>query len=329
MTKSVVEAHPLLYHYTNATGLHGIVTGQHLRATNIAYLNDAEEHIGYFDRRLPKIVDEALRSTLESRASPAFLSAKKSEVDEAVAAQTEHLVDAIRVTTLKFNEPYIASFSRPPIESEKDDGVLSQWQAYGSDGGYAIVFETSELEKLLIEENERYQYQMGLWGDVEYYDRIADYRPIHPETIEREKAVQEVLAKTQFDDSSARDVYEPMFEPITALACTHKHRGFRQESEVRIVAVLMTEQVVSEHPGWVDNRRKKTVHFVPKNGVLVPYIRLFENVFGDRQIKLPIRKIIVGPHREKNMRRDSVKLLLERSGIEADVVVSEIPFVGR
>ncbi|MFO1205708.1 MAG: hypothetical protein U1E63_08295 [Burkholderiales bacterium] len=61
MEKSLVEAHPYLYHYTTAEGLKGIVESQQLWATNIAYLNDAEEHIGFFDRRLTHLLDQPIR----------------------------------------------------------------------------------------------------------------------------------------------------------------------------------------------------------------------------------------------------------------------------
>ncbi|HMC13498.1 MAG TPA: hypothetical protein VKG67_04050, partial [Gallionellaceae bacterium] len=69
MGKSVNEAHAHLYHYTTAAGLQGIVESQQLWATNIAYLNDAEELTGFFDRSLPHLLEESVRSAAEKIAS--------------------------------------------------------------------------------------------------------------------------------------------------------------------------------------------------------------------------------------------------------------------
>lgn len=66
MVKSVVEAHPQLYHYTTAAGLEGIVRTQQFRATNIYYRHDTEEYIGFFKRRLPCLLDEAMRNVNSS-----------------------------------------------------------------------------------------------------------------------------------------------------------------------------------------------------------------------------------------------------------------------
>ncbi len=60
------EEKPLLYHYTTGSGLLGIVESQQIHATSIAYLNDEEEHVGYFHRRLPALLDEAIADVLRS-----------------------------------------------------------------------------------------------------------------------------------------------------------------------------------------------------------------------------------------------------------------------
>jgi hypothetical protein len=70
MGKSVIEKHELQYHYTTATGLKGIVESQQLRATNISYLNDAEEHTGFFDRRLTQILEIPIREAVEEIVRP-------------------------------------------------------------------------------------------------------------------------------------------------------------------------------------------------------------------------------------------------------------------
>jgi hypothetical protein len=58
--------------------------------------------------------------------------------------------------------------------------------------------------------------------------------------------------------------------------------------------------------------------------LLMPYIKLF----GEGQ-KLPIRKILVGPHPDKTKRKRAVQQMLEQHAIEAEVLVSDIPYLGR
>jgi len=329
MKQSVVEAHSALYHYTNAAGLHGIIADQNLRATNIAFLNDAEEHIGYFNRRLPRIVDSALREGLMARFNPNEWQERQQEICDAIAKQTRFLVGELRDVTLRVNEPYITSFSKAPMSDEENDGVLSQWQSYGIDGGYAIVFDTASLENLLRQENERYQHQIIYWGDVEYYNSLGDHVPVHSETIERENVVRDTLIDTQFTEALKQEMFEPMFEPISILSSIHKHKGFQQESEVRIVAILTNDVVAKEAFEIGDHRHKKQVHFITRNGVPVPFIKLFESAAGEPCTRLPIKKVIVGPHKEKHARQSAVKLLLEKHNIDADVVISDIPYIGR
>jgi hypothetical protein len=55
----------------------------------------------------------------------------------------------------------------------------------------------------------------------------------------------------------------------------------------------------------------------------VPYIELFDSP----DIKLPIEKIIIGPHKDKEARRAELLEILSKSNIE--IVCSEIPYANR
>ena len=87
MIQTVAEAHPILYHYTTGAGLQGIIESQQLRATNISFLNDVEEHVGYFDRRLPGLMDDAMQSViseLKKSATGRKMLKKAGGVDKAM-----------------------------------------------------------------------------------------------------------------------------------------------------------------------------------------------------------------------------------------------------
>src|SRR5687768_18046789 len=123
MTKKVWEQYTELYHYTTAAGLKGIVESQQLRATHIAYLNDGEEHTGFFDRRLPSLLETVMRAVAEEIQDPV-----EQERFEAAGGIEQALRDArrlaqtIKATTLRFNSPYVSCFCATSAEQDPNDG---------------------------------------------------------------------------------------------------------------------------------------------------------------------------------------------------------------
>jgi len=330
MGKSVTEAHRELYHYTTGSGLQGIVASQQLRATSIAYLNDAEEHTGFFDRRLPHLLDEPIRTAVAEIASTqngARQIEERGGSEKAVKVLNEDLVGVLRSTTLKLDNPYVTAFCSALPTHDPNDGLLSQWRGYGTDSGYAIVLGTDELQELMDEEVKCFHYQFAIWGDVEYYDQHTSQKAAHLETLERERIVQQTIR--DFILTNKQDVLGGLGEHIAALSCMHKHRGFSEEAEVRIVAVPTNAKLFALAQTAGDKRPKKPVEFAMKQGVLVPFIMLFGRQLSGDAENLPIRRVIVGPHPDKLKRKKSVELMLEEHGIDANVTVSDIPYLGR
>jgi len=110
----------ILYHYTNLTGLQGIVESGNLWFTDVAFLNDASEMqfgidlIEAYFTELRPILNE-LEKELLRRASPS-----ESPTDPSMGF-------------------FVSCFCR-----SRD--LLSQWRAYGaSGGGYALGFAASDL----------------------------------------------------------------------------------------------------------------------------------------------------------------------------------------
>jgi len=61
----------------------------------------------------------------------------------------------------------------------------------------------------------------------------------------------------------------------------------------------------------------------------VPYINLFEGLTCPPAKRLPIKRILIGPHPEKEKRKMEIQILLNQLGIRAEVSVSEIPYLGQ
>lgn len=314
MVKSVEECYPELWHYTTVQGLHGILTSQQLWATNISFLNDSEEFIGFFDRRLLSIFKEGVRQCgLE------FSEDNSLSIDDFSTC----MVDAIRSASIRL-AVYVTSFCKPTA-STNQDGLLSQWRGYGVDGGYALVFDSQKIRELLSEEQKRYFYVSSTWGDVDYFDGEVD--KIYKETAVWEQAIREAAA----DMFVARDpsIGEKLYGPVISLATRHKHRGFSEEAEVRFSAITsMYDQTLADARSPEDTRLKKDVHFTLRDGILVPHIKLFERPAGEKA-SLPIVRIIVGPHADKVKRKKAVELLLVQLGLDIKVETSDIPYVGR
>lgn len=330
MVKSVVEEHQRLYHYTTAIGLDGILKSQQLWATHISYLNDYEEHTGFFDRRLPLLLKEPVQSALTeigNTISGRKIINEEGGAEKVIANLIRDLSASIRTSSLSFNQPYVTSFCRELPGKASENGLLSQWRGYGPDGGYAIAFDTQRLDELLEGESRKFYYELIHWGDVDYFDDDQDIKDRHPETLEWEKTLQGAIE--QFILTQRPEAFDPLHLVLSQLSCRHKHIGFSEESEVRIIAFPPNAELLAEARKKGDNRPTNPIRFIPRRGLLVPYIALFGHNAGEEKIRLPITKIIVGPHPEKLKRQKAVELLLEQLEIPAKVDVSDIPYVGR
>lgn len=321
------EDKPFLYHYTTGSGLLGIVESQQIHATSIAYLNDNEEHIGYFNRRLPALLDEAIADVLYSwpPVATAGVALSETEMKQKAAEFTETMRSRMLELSLEMDDPYVASFSAPP-RLDHEDGILSQWRAYGSDGGYAVIFETAGIERLLELEISAIHHQYLMIGDVEYYGSQGSDEPRLQETLEDEKQVKAALK--QFMITGTPTELDPLYTSLVGLSVRHKHRGFREEAEIRIVALRSIPKVRELEETDGELRPQREIIFRSKVGILVPYIKLFgKKELGD-DARLPIKQIIVGPHPEKAKRRAAVERLLRENGIDAAVTESSIPYLG-
>jgi hypothetical protein len=117
-----------IFHYTNISALHSILTTKKLWFTDIRFLNDSREFydgLNFVNEVLPSVTDANALAPRE------FEYAKKSikEVIGEISSNSGY-------SFLNFNSPYVCSFSRK-VDS------LSQWRGYGM---YAIEFDEDVLK---------------------------------------------------------------------------------------------------------------------------------------------------------------------------------------
>lgn len=334
MTKTipltVADAYPELLHYTSVAGLLGILDTQSLRATNSAFLNDSSEINLFFDTRLTALLELAIRTELATdsqlQALPQF-NLNPEETNQAIAQYAADLAVSIRTTTHRLNKPYIACFSAPANDRVRNDGLLSQWRAYGKDGGYCLVFNSSKLEQLFITEATSFWYQHAQWGDVHYHQDEDDLTNAEPEIQEAEEQLRRSIGK--FIKNQSAEELESIFEPVSTLSCLFKHWGFHEEREVRIIAIPPTQELTLVGRANGEARPVRQLKNFIRGGTPVPHLDLFSRQGKEESNRsLPITKIIIGPHQQSKLRKDSVEEILRAKDIAAEVVISRIPYVG-
>lgn len=121
---------------------------------------------------------------------------------------------------------------------------------------------------------------------------------------------------------------------ISALSSRYKHHGFSEEQEVRLVLVPIHDEAhrvameVARNKGETLMPRKP-IKFQERGGILIPYLELFGGGINGPTGKLPIRRILVGPHVDRDKRAAAVRSMVKECGISVPVEVSGIPYLGR
>jgi hypothetical protein len=320
-----------LYHYTGIHGLKGILESQTLWATHYRYLNDAEE-ISHFRDRLPNILYPVF-GRIFSRLTPQqeqILLDEYRSVDIASEREAKKLATIMYDVTFgykpRFAEPYIISFCTIDKTDERiaNHGLLSQWRGYSTQGGYVIIFDTEGLIKLLFEEGKKWAYSAVFAGDVVYSS--ATDEEMHDEFREHIDAIQKNWEEAfrTLDSTALGDTYKHFI----SCACRYKHWGFSEEREFRFVIVPNSPEIIeiAKREGKTILPEKPICNFL-RSGTAVPYLNLFEVITGLSGKRLPIKRIIVGPHPEKENRKIAVEKLLSQNKIHADVSVSAIPYL--
>ena len=321
------EVYKKLYHYTTWEGLRGILDTQTLWATNYKFLNDYSELILFKDKLVSLIhpyVLKGFEKLIKQSPSVKQKIYKEGGLKKVVQHDAKVLVDA-QYNALG-DEIYILSFCGQPENSNiANNGLLSQWRSYGTGGGAALVFDTKKLEEILEIEAIRFEYSAVLMADIIYSDDEQKLK----EELSDELSIIADIAKQFFNHKNIRQKKmidsSKAYIPFVNCISRYKHYGFSEENEVRIVAlptVIDQELLKLANAQGVSLKPEKEKKVREKGGLLVPYIELFNS----SDLELPIEKIIVGPHQEKEARALALRAELSKKKIE--ITCSDIPFVG-
>ncbi|MDO9381327.1 MAG: DUF2971 domain-containing protein [Hyphomicrobiaceae bacterium] len=324
--KDIWDDYPFVAHYTSQAGLEGILQTQSLHATHYRYLNDSSE-IQEIRQPLIEAAAQRLIKPVQEFAAKSKKVKAKIEADGGLATtcarEAKIFVDTLFNVTFEaerdfsVTEPYIVSFCGHKTDHEHEDGLLSQWRAYGS--GYAIIFETQKLCEMFGAEARKFFYSSAFFGDVVYG---KDDKRFGAEFEELFTAIQAAVGSIFEGGQNLGNLYERF--ATGASRC--KHRGFAEEREVRAVmspiGVADVETFRVEHPDEFEKDKYRTPKDILFKAGMVPYIDLLTG----SQL-LPISKIIVGPHAQKEMRKSRLERYLRINRLQVPVHASATPFL--
>jgi hypothetical protein len=190
----------VLYHYTSADGLYGIVNNKTLWATQIQYLNDAKEFLHAVD-----LADfEVNRLKI------------KANGDEIVLFEEMHK----RLRSSNGARSFIFSLSEEP-------DLLSQWRAYCSKGGFSIGFDPSALYQLAASNGFRL-----LPCIYEEAQQKALIKQVIDETLSLFHARK---GSENLELLSSDLMHIPFYGRFLLMATSIKHPSFSEEKEWRLI----------------------------------------------------------------------------------------------
>jgi len=275
-----------LFHYTTAAGLLGIINGASLWATDVHFLNDAQEAI---------YAKEAVFKSVQKMESPTRNPSHWAYEHGDAAHET---FDRYRELTLEelANDPfgvYVTCFC-------EEGDLLSQWRAYGSEHGYAVEINVRAIQQavrnLLLAPptaggvvNVRYGPDAAVAAATDAVAAVEEFNLNHPGVKAHYKALE-----------------------LATILATVKHPGFSEEREWRLFAGFEAHHL--QGPG-----SPTPMQFRATGMALVPYI----SIDLPRESFISIR---VGPGDSPEVRAAGVRRLLTHYGMTAEVVASEVPY---
>ena len=280
----------LLYHYTTATGLKGIVDDGAIRASDAEFLNDAMELRFGRDELHEALIAEAERiapeADLDLRGGAGYSRAT------VMRSAASHLRPDGIFLSKQAHSVYVACFC-------EGGDLLSQWRGYAAEGGYAIGFSSGALRdigpitttlKAISEEGRILDHLEGPSLEVRLVQ--VSYGPDAIAPVVRR--VVETVAPNPVGHPGSKGWAQALLVVLPELA-TIKHAAFEEEHEWRLLVV--------------GSQGLENVQFRIGALGLIPYIPL----------SLPtnsIAEIVIGPGPNPDVREHGVIRFLAMNGLD-------------
>lgn len=270
-----------LYHYTNASGLIGIVKHGELWASKANCLNDPQE-VTYGRNLARQVIDQKYASAQTDRQFDPLVKRFYELLHQGLQPDGAWDADPYQ------RDPYIACFSA-------DDDLIGQWAYYARDGGYNVGFRRSELVSGL---------PLGFELVRVVYDEDAQKR-VYDSAIQRfgEEINKQLASESpRHQKAGVNTAARVMPTILNHLSARMKSPGFDPEDEWRLLFHHKNEATAFWTPAPPAGTKMK---FRTQGSRIIPY---FAAEYGVG--KAPISSIMSGPTVEPAIARESIGALL-------------------
>lgn len=274
-----------LFHYTNESGLLGILDSGEVRATHQEFMNDPSE-----TEHATTVAEQLVNDKFfhDERAKHTFL--QRIGVETSAIWNGEFHADA-----------YVASFS------EIGDS-LSQWRAYASDGrGYCLgVDPTASLYGQRLDSFEAgTAFFKVTYGEATLRERLDEF-------LQHGMALVEQAVTPTLNRQGALNRLANWFQLVVQLSRrVSKQLGYEEEREWRLVHVRQR----TRHP--YDTPDIAEVKFKTARGQVVPYVSLKLSAGAPQ---LPLHSVCLGPAAIEAERELALRMLLSSKGYDPRVI---------
>jgi len=335
-----------IYHYTNLDAFKNIVQTSNytngLWLSNARFLNDAQE-IENGKKIALDFIDTIVNSS--------NLSLSKEEIQ-----QTKDKIDAYN------NDYYVCSFSKA-----KDS--LEQWRSYSQNGNGICIelciknndnyFNLLQkdgkgliLKKVIYEDRIKNEFVNSFKTLLKRNDNsikksflefgigvatvsalafpflfstvggaaIEAINELSSNLETRELEINNTLKTIGLKEINEDNFIDNFVKVINIYYPFFKNESFKSEEEIRLV--------------YYDDHSNSTLkpiikYRVPNSNMIVPYFNSQDLIPENKQVKLPISKVIIGPVANRKWIKESVRFFLDNNGYEnVDIEDSEVPYRG-
>ena len=289
-----------LAHYTSLSAVERILDSRQFWLSNPLYMNDLEElrlgmHLG---------------AAIFRQSDDLRRACKSQDAHEHLLSQFERLFAEYDQTQAL--DAYVLCLSKH--DETLADGVLSMWRGYGSHGnGAALLIDSSSFTKF-----EDFPLMIG---EVVY----ASLEDRHRWLEARVSALARAIDAQDKTPSNLERACQFWFERLKVFAVFHKHLGFAEEKEWRVVYMRERDQR--------DRLAQSLGYSVTDRGVepklKLPLSSLTSSPPGTNSSTYPINGLILGPSQSTVLAQASVRRMLEVLGhteLASRVRASSIPF---
>jgi hypothetical protein len=282
----------VLFHYTTADGLVGVLTSRSFWMTSLRYMNDLSE-LQYAKDLIGDVI--ASRAALPSNSS----------IAQEFLRRIQGSYDLFATGT----DVYAICFCAT-------GNLLSQWRAYGArGGGYACGFDFFQLQRLIPKD---FTLRQVIYDSVQQREIVEQTLGRFCETAER---------RAQTDPDTVLEFLPDLCRTFSAVVADYmfsfKHPEFAEEQEWRLVTFRGTI------PMGPPSSAEPPTKFRTYNGNIIPYFELsLANAFDASKedtlgIGFPVVELVIGPTLNPELNEQSAQLLLR------SINTSFVPYIRR